>query len=136
MRFTGKTALITGAGSGIGRATAQLLAREGARELVLIDTNDSSLSQLSLTCDIQAVAADVAEEASWRSGPLKTLPPIDHAVVNAGVASAGPIAELSFEEWRRVLAVNLDGAFLTLRTALRTLRHGGSIVVVASSAGI
>ena len=51
---------------------------------------------------------------------------IHGAVINAGVAGAGQIADLEFSEWRRVLAVNLDGAFLTMRAALRSIRSGGS----------
>ena len=52
----------------------------------------------------------------------------DHALINAGIAAVAPIAETSFEEWRRVLSVNLDGAFLSLRTALRLFPDGGSAV--------
>ena len=61
---------------------------------------------------------------------------LDHAVVNAGVAGAGMIADLAFDEWRRILAVNLDGAFLALQAALRAMRDGGSVVTVASAAGV
>lgn len=57
-------------------------------------------------------------------------------MINAGVAGAGRIADLEFSEWRRVLAVNLDGAFLTMRAALRSIRPAGSIVAIASTAGI
>jgi NAD(P)-dependent dehydrogenase (short-subunit alcohol dehydrogenase family) len=56
--------------------------------------------------------------------------------VNAGVAGGGLIADLEFAEWRRTLRVNLDGAFLSLREALRAIREGGSIVAVASAAGL
>lgn len=134
MRFPGKTALITGAASGIGRSTATLLAREGIRELILVDLNAAGLADLSLECRAHCHVGDVADEATWKSDLF--LGEIDHAVVNAGIASASPIDRLSLAEWRRVLAVNLDGAFLTLRTALRAMRNGGSIVVVASAAGI
>jgi 2-keto-3-deoxy-L-fuconate dehydrogenase len=57
-------------------------------------------------------------------------------VINAGIAGAAPIAELPFDEWRRILSVNLDGAFLTLRAAMRAISGAGSIVAVASAAGI
>ncbi|HEV2596299.1 MAG TPA: SDR family oxidoreductase [Sphingomicrobium sp.] len=134
MRFSDKTALITGAASGIGRATATLLAREGARELLLVDLNAAGLADLSLECPAHCHVGDVCDEATWQSDRFSGA--IDHAVVNAGIASAAPIDRLTLTEWRRVLSVNLDGAFLTLRAALRTIRKGGSIVVVASAAGI
>ena len=57
-------------------------------------------------------------------------------MINAGVAGAGAIADLSFEEWRRILSVNLDGGFLSLQAAMRAIRDGGSIVAVASAAGL
>ena len=72
----------------------------------------------------------------WDQADLTGL---THAVVNAGVAAAGAIEELAFAEWRRVMAANLDGAFLTLRAAMRAIRaggRGGAIVVTASAAGV
>ena len=57
-------------------------------------------------------------------------------MINAGVAGAGLIADLPFEEWRRILSINLDGAFLSLQAAMRAMRDGGSIVAVASAAGL
>lgn len=134
MRFRGKTALVTGAASGIGKATAEILAHEGARELLVVDVNADGLADLSLECKVRCEVRDVSDEATWQSDILGDG--IDHAVVNAGIAAANPIDRLSFEEWRRVLAVNLDGTFLTLQAALRAMRKGGSIVVVASAAGI
>jgi 2-keto-3-deoxy-L-fuconate dehydrogenase len=133
MRFEGKSILITGAASGIGRATAELAAREGAAGLVLVDLDHSKLAELALECAVERLAGNVADPAFWSSARFG---PIDHAVINAGVAGAGPIAELGFEEWRRILSVNLDGAFLTFQAALRTIRDGGSIVAVASAAGL
>jgi len=133
MRFAGKTALITGAGSGIGRATAKLIASEGARELMLFDRDAASLDELDLECAARRKVGDVSDENLWRAADV---PEIDHAVVNAGVAAVGSIEDFEFAEWRRVLSVNLDGAFLTLQAALRRMRDGGSIVLVASAAGI
>jgi len=133
MRFVGKSALVTGAASGIGRATAELLAREGAARLVLVDRNSDALSRLKFECAAEAMAGDVADPDFWTSAQFGQ---IDHAVINAGVPSAGLIADLSFEEWRRILSVNLDGAFLSLQAALRSIRDGGSIVTVASAAGL
>lgn len=133
MRFEGKSILITGAGSGIGKATAELVAREGADRLVLVDADDAKLGELSLDCAVERLAGNVADLGFWSTARIGS---IDHAVVNAGVAGAGPIADLGFEEWRRILSVNLDGAFLTLQSALRAIRDGGSIVAVASAAGL
>ena len=133
MRFEGKSIFITGAASGIGKATAELVAREGAARLVLVDADESKLGELALDCAVVRLTGSVADLEFWSSARIG---PIDHAVVNAGVAGAGPIADLDFEEWRRILSVNLDGAFLTLQAALRTIGDGGSIVVVASAAGL
>ncbi len=136
MLFAGKTALVTGAASGIGRATARRLAAEGAARLVLVDLDAATLARVELPCAVIAIPGDVADETFWAlAGPV--LGALDLAVVNAGVAGAAPIAELSFDEWRRILRVNLDGAFLTLRAAMRAMRgRGGAIVATASAAGL
>ncbi len=136
--FEGSIALITGAASGIGAATATLLAHGGARKLILVDLDEGKLADFafSLPCERQLMIGDVADEALWADADLTGL---SHAVVNAGVASAKPIADLGFEEWRRVMSVNLDGAFLTLKAAMRAMRSGGkggAIVMTASAAGV
>lgn len=132
MRFSGKTVLITGAASGIGKAVAELLAAEGAAELVLIDASTKA-NELDLPCETRVLVEDVANPEFWSATDFGTL---DHAVINAGMAGAGPITDLSFDEWRRILSVNLDGAFLSLQVSLRAMRDGGSIVAVASAAGL
>ena len=133
MDFGSKTILITGAGSGIGFATAELLASKGAARLILIDRDEDSLRRVQLACETTLIEGDISSEEFWARTEIG---PIDHAVVNAGVAGAGPIEELPFADWRRVLAVNLDGAFLTLQACMRAMREGGSIVGVASAAGL
>ena len=120
--FTGRSALVTGHGSGIGAATATLLAESGAR-VVGVD-----LSQ----------GQDVTDPDMW-DGMAGDLAEVDLAMVNAGISSAGAIAEMDFATWRRTLAVNLDGAMLTLRAAMRAMiahGRGGAIVVTASISGI
>ena len=131
--FTGKTALVTGAASGIGKAVAEHLATNGAARLVLIDRDAAALDTLTLDCPTDRVAGDVSDEALWDRIDLANL---DLAVVNAGVAGASPIATHDYAEWRRILGINLDGAFLTLRASLRAIRDGGAIVTIASASGI
>lgn len=131
--FTDKTALITGAASGIGKAVAEHLAANGAKRLILIDRDPASLETLALDFNTDRISGDVSDEALWDRIDLTNL---DLAVVNAGVAGASPIATHDYAEWRRILSVNLDGAFLTLRAALGAIRDGGAIVTVASAAGI
>lgn len=134
--FEGANILITGAASGIGAATATLLAAQGAKRLILADLAEDRLADFafSLPCERQLLIGDVADEQLWAGADLTG---ITHAVVNAGVADAKPIEEMSFAEWRRVMGVNIDGAFLTLKAAMRAMRgNGGSIVLTASSAGI
>ena len=133
--FHTKTALVTGGASGIGLATARHLAAHGARRLVLVDIDATALARIDLPCTLDLLPGDIRDEAFWTDAAPR-LAGLDHAVVNAGVAGAGAIADLALDEWRRILSVNLDGAFLTLRAALRAMVDGGSIVAVASAAGV
>ena len=133
MDFSDKIILITGAASGIGLSAAEFLASKGALRLILVDRDAQALDRITLPCEITRLTGDVTSETFWDQAELGL---IDHAIINAGVAAAASISDLEFAEWRRVLAVNLDGAFLTLRAALRNIRDGGSIVGIASAAGI
>jgi NAD(P)-dependent dehydrogenase (short-subunit alcohol dehydrogenase family) len=131
MRLSGKSILITGAASGIGQAVAEQAAREGAARLVLTDLNRGDDPPGASA--VQWLTGDVADEGFWDAAQLGE---IDHAVINAGVAGSAAIIDLDYAEWRRIMSVNLDGAFLSLRAALHAMRDGGSIVAVASTAGI
>ena len=136
--FNGRTALITGAASGIGAACARWLDAHGVAKLVLVDRDEAGLAGLHLHCASERHLGDVSDPAFWEmlEGSLGRL---DHAVANAGIAAGKPITEESFDEWRRIMAVNLDGAFLTLRTALRLIgkgEQGGSVVVLSSVSGL
>lgn len=141
-------ALITGAGSGIGAATATRLAdTPGVGCLVLTDRDGAALDRVAARLDRPGLrlltrTADVADERGWlalENDVRETFGRLDYAVANAGIAHGEPLDEHSFDAWRRVMAVNLDGVFLTLRSALRLIRaggRGGAIVVVASAAGV
>ena len=117
--FAQRSALVTGSASGIGAACARYLTDAGAR-VIGID---------------RAEGRDVTDETMWEAC-ASDLAAIDLAVINAGISAAGPIVDTSLADWRRVLAVNLDGAFLSLRAAMRAMRahgRGGAIVVTASA---
>jgi NAD(P)-dependent dehydrogenase (short-subunit alcohol dehydrogenase family) len=135
MDFTGKTALVTGAASGIGAACATWLAEHGAARMVLVDRDEAGLTRLELRCEIACFVGDVTDPALWERIEAEAGP-IDHAVLNAGIAAGAPVVDTPFDEWRRVLSINLDGAFLSLRAALRLMPEGGSAVVTASVAGL
>ncbi len=136
--FRDRKALVTGAASGIGLAVAKALAAAGAG-LVLVDRNAAGLEDVRRVLGKQVLAAhvgDVADEMLW-DAVADDLAGLDFVVINAGVAGASPITELGLAEWRRILSVNLDGAFLTLRAAMRAMAgRGGSIVLTASASGI
>ncbi|MBA4044594.1 MAG: oxidoreductase [Erythrobacter sp.] len=134
--FAGRSALITGAASGIGAASARALAARGATKLFLVDVDGEGLDALDLPGEVHRITGSVANEALW-SDLDPRLAGLDHALVNAGIGSGGMIASLSLAEWRRVMDVNLDGAFLTLSASLRAMASkGGSAVVVASVTGL
>jgi 3(or 17)beta-hydroxysteroid dehydrogenase len=125
-RLDGRTALVTGAASGIGAATAARFEAEGAR-VVAADLVPSS----------RTVALDVRSERSWDEA-LRGAGRLDVLVNCAGVSASTPVADTTLEEWRRVLAVNLDGVFLGTRAGIRAMRAsgGGTIVNIASTAGV
>lgn len=143
----GKTGLVTGAGSGIGAATAARLADAGLGGLILVDRDAAALEAVARQIeraglDVLSRVADVTDEQAWlvlEDEVRRRFGRLDYAVANAGIAHGEPLAEHAFDAWRRVLAVNLDGTFLTLRSTLRLIRaggRGGAIVVVASAAAV
>ncbi|MDE2597037.1 MAG: SDR family oxidoreductase [Sphingomonadales bacterium] len=136
--FSGRIALITGAASGIGAACARWLAERGIGELVLVDIDSDGLAALELPCPARRHVGDVADEAFW-NGIEAGLGRLDHAIINAGIADGCPIVTQDFAQWRRMQAVNLDGAFLALRACLRAMVKGNgerSVVLTSSVAGI
>jgi 3(or 17)beta-hydroxysteroid dehydrogenase len=138
-RLAGKVALITGAASGIGRATAALFHGEGAK-VAATDRNEAGLKALGSDADLTLVQ-DVTDEARWRSivdEVLAKFGRLDILVNSAGVAVLGNIETTTLDDWRKVNAVNADGTFLGCREAVRAMKAsgGGSIVNLSSVAGI
>jgi NAD(P)-dependent dehydrogenase (short-subunit alcohol dehydrogenase family) len=143
-RVSGKVALVTGAASGIGRACAEILAREGA-EVILTDVQASG-EEVAVTIrnsggKARFIHHDVASESEWIdviASVEKQSGRLDILVNNAGIAVAGLIHELTLDTWRRQMAVNVDGVFLGVKTALPLMRKsaGGSIINISSIAGL
>jgi NAD(P)-dependent dehydrogenase (short-subunit alcohol dehydrogenase family) len=135
MTFSGKTAMVTGAASGIGAACAKWLDTQGVGRLVLVDRDGEGLAALELSCTCDRIAGDVSDEALWQRLESE-LVSLDHTVLNAGIAAGSTIADTSLAEWRKVIGVNLDGMFLSLRTVMRRMTGGGSIVLTSSVSGL
>jgi NAD(P)-dependent dehydrogenase (short-subunit alcohol dehydrogenase family) len=147
--LTGKTALITGGNSGIGLGMAEALAEAGAAVCIWgtnEEKNAAAVARLkrhggkaaALRCD---VSDEAAVERAW-ADTVSALGRVDACFANAGVSgrwSPGTFAQMTTAEWRRVMSVNLDGAFFTLRAAARHMtgrEGGGSLVVTASLAAL
>jgi NAD(P)-dependent dehydrogenase (short-subunit alcohol dehydrogenase family) len=138
-RLAGKTALITGAASGIGRATAALFRAEGAR-LAVTDRNEEGLADARRDGAL-AFAHDVVDEARWREvvdAAVAALGRLDTLVNSAGIAIIGNIETATLADLRQTNAVNVEGTFLGCREAVRVMKAsgGGSIVNLSSVAGI
>lgn len=139
-RLDAKVALVTGAGSGLGRASALRFAAEGAR-VACVDLDGSAAEATAAEIGGLGLAADVTEEASIEAAVAATLDRygrVDVLYANAGVPSAGQVHETSLAEWRRVVDVNLTGVFLSARAVLGDMlaRGSGSILLQASVGGI
>lgn len=141
MQLRERVALVTGGGSGIGKAAALLLAREGARVAVLSRTREELEETVRRVeadgGEAVAVVADVSDAGRMRSAVEEVVGRwgrLDVVFANAGVNGVwAPIGELEPEEFRRTLDVNLTGTFLTIKYAVPHLRERGGSVIVTSS---
>jgi NAD(P)-dependent dehydrogenase (short-subunit alcohol dehydrogenase family) len=145
VQLTGKVALITGAGSGIGRATALLFAREGAKIAALDRQEDDELRSLIAEIEGQGgeavpLAADVSDAGQMQAAVGRAAERwgrLDVVFANAGVNGVwAPLEDLEPDEWSRTLDINLKGTFLTVKYAAPHLkRQGGSVIVTSSVNG-
>jgi NAD(P)-dependent dehydrogenase (short-subunit alcohol dehydrogenase family) len=138
----GKSVIITGAAKGIGRACAEVFAREGAR-LVLNDIDEAGLQQAAESlgggAEVVTVLADVSVEEDARriaATALESFGAVDSLVANAGIIPLSGIEEASTEEWESVMAIDGRGMFLTCKLAIEAMGPGGSIVCLSSISGI
>jgi NAD(P)-dependent dehydrogenase (short-subunit alcohol dehydrogenase family) len=144
-RLLGKSAVVTGAAAGIGRATAELFAREGAR-LVLADINTDGLSALrdslgDVIGDVAVLTADVSKPEDVRrmiGVAVEQYGRLDIAVANAGIIPLASVVEATLDDWDEVMAIDGRGMFLTCKYAIEQMMTsgGGSIVCLSSISGV
>jgi len=138
-RLAGKSALVTGAASGIGHATAALFQAEGAK-VAATDRNEAGLGEAKAFADL-VLSQDVTDEARWRQVVdivVAAFGRLDILVNSAGIALKGNIETATLDDWRKTQAVNVEGTFMGCREAIRAMKQtgGGSIVNLSSVAGI
>jgi NAD(P)-dependent dehydrogenase (short-subunit alcohol dehydrogenase family) len=137
--LTGRHALVTGGGTGIGAAIATTLARAGATVTICGRRVEPLQATADGDANIRAIAADVTNEESVAKIYAQVeAEPFDIVVANAGIAESAPAAKTSLELWNRTIEVNLTGAFLTVKPAVAAMRARGwgRIVFIASTAGL
>jgi 3-hydroxybutyrate dehydrogenase len=141
MRLQDKVAIVTGAASGIGKGIATLFAREGAK-VAIADLNQKGADTVARELDATGeraigVGMDVTDERQVDAGTarvIETFGALDVLVSNAGIQIVAPLVEFEFAKWKQLLAIHLDGAFLTTRAALRQMykQNSGSVIYMGS----
>jgi 3-hydroxybutyrate dehydrogenase len=141
MKYDGQVALVTGAASGLGRAIAQRFARAGGR-VVVADLDQGAAQATAREIDrnperAMGIAMDVTDERAVDSGVadvVARMGSVDVLVSNAGIQIVHPLEEFSYAEWKKMLAIHLDGAFLTTRACLPHMYRAkrGSLIYMGS----
>jgi 3-hydroxybutyrate dehydrogenase len=142
MKLREKSALITGAGSGIGKGIAETFAREGA-SVAIADLNFSAAQAVTKQINSAGgraipIQMDVANEDQVNAGMeqvVQNFGGVDVLVSNAGIQIINPIIDFSFSDWRKLVGIHLDGSFLTTRAAMRAMisnGRGGTILYMGS----
>ena len=139
MSINGAHALVTGGGTGIGLATARALAAQGS--LVTITGRRLEVLQDVAGDGLFPLAMDVTDESAQRDTIAKAVAargPIQICVANAGIAEGRALQKTEMDLWRKIMATNLDGAFITIREAMRSMvdTDWGRVIAVSSIAGI
>lgn len=138
MKLQGKVAIVTGAASGIGRSIAERYLAEGAR-VAIADVRGAAETAQALGKGAIGIAMDVTDERQVDDGVARVvdqLGGVDVLVSNAGVQIISPLVDFAFADWKKMLAIHLDGAFLTTRACLRRMaaqKRGGSIIYMGSA---
>jgi 3-hydroxybutyrate dehydrogenase len=142
MKLQGKAAIVTGAASGIGKGIALAFAREGAKvaiaDLNMRAANETAAELVAARHKAIGIAMDVANEESVSTGVdavVRAFGGVDILVSNAGIQVVHPLEEFTYAEWKKMIAIHLDGAFLTTRACLPYMYRsgrGGSIIYMGS----
>jgi 3-hydroxybutyrate dehydrogenase len=142
MKLKDKVALITGAASGIGKEIAIEFAREGAKVCIAdlsVDAANATAQEINAAGgSAMAVQMNVTDEAQVDAGFAKTVETfggVDVLISNAGIQIISPIVDLKYEDWKRLMAIHADGAFLTTRAAMRAMiagKRGGTSLLMGS----